>query len=888
MFEKIELINPTLEKNIPLVIELVRTKHGEMPGSLDPYEIYIINLPTGGQKYYSLPFAVFQFIATPEASPETPRVCIDIVEPSIETEGGFGSIQSVVKSIIFEEGQAVFNTKGSYLIKRVNIDPDEPFDKPGKPNSSTRRAKREHYLASQMPRLGVNHAMIQNEESMFFRMNRAPGFTLDKYINRLNTEEYLSLVCALLEEVPRQIHTIITRGKHQGRPFVHCDLKLENILAERQGKQWIITVIDLGLAKAMKDNGYITNNLRGNLLSLDADMLLSRRPITYDVGTDLYALFSIILTLSGATRRYELEELSDLIPYLKNPDLTGLFYMMDFDPETRGRLGTLSIRMATDDRSQRPSAQEALDEFRQALAKTASDPKPSLITEPAAEENTVSPEDLKNWVEQKLDEQIKNGTDTEQSILQEWISNWRRLCSLINEQELTHFNGMISRSLQQHTAEIKFSSRYIYNFLRLNILNEYDDTTSARLLFRHHINIEPIRKNTPLQLPELWARRFKGLVNILPLQINKEDEEYCMELGEFKKHLAFISNEEQIRHGQNLFIPLQELSKKYLEMRFEDWIDKENMYLIVYDFNQRYYFYKNVRGIIERVEQTRGLEHFLRGIERWALQLPLHPLNDELILELTNKLYICDRLGAQLVEFKHISIQYLIDMVDVFPALEQSLYNAEVLTALIDDLDISDDLQLNLLMQRLDIALVIADIYSRLNNDQFCCEKDPAIIQECTQQFSQMLTEHINEPDILKKAKEIQYYLDALDDLHKTIRELKSIAPNSHVVGVLTSLMQEKPLVLELAYFASHKIDWVFFHKLCNGLRITQEKFPAVERKSRFCAEIKKYDADPSAYDPFAATQASTASNPHRLFLEASSSTMPSSSAASSSQVALS
>lgn len=868
MPDEIQIINPTLEQNIPLVIELTQSVLGDKSGYLLPYEIYILKDESGLERQYSLTYSVCKFIALKEAPPETPAVCYDIKEPTLEAKGSFGTIKPVVKSIIYNNGQPIFDPDGRFLIKEISYFPQEVSDSSPKPHSTMRANRREHYLASQMPKLGVHYHMIEDGKHTYIRMSRVSGFTLQHYQNRLTAEEFLSLTCALLEQIPPQAQTRILRGKHEGKTMVHCDIKLANIMAEKKDNTWNTTLIDIGLAKAMKNDHYQAKKVRGNKAAFDSQMIRGSNtflvPLIYNAGTDLYALYIVILILAGAKSRANFEYIHQLARDLRQPNLTGLFENMDFDPETKIMLTNLiTERMIIDDRTKRAPREEVLDGFRCALDRVRSS-QPSK-TSPAERKKVVTIEHLKNWVE--INPLL--GEVNKTNALRNWIREYRRLCSLINEQELSQFKNIISRYFAYARNEIKLTTTYIHNFLRFDELKEYDDVACARLLIRHQDNIDQIQTAQHHNLPQPWVNRLKRYITRLPLQLSIADAEHCLNLQDFVKLLDKVYDDMTFKHSRHYLDLLKTLSQKYLNMEFNDWVINMPRFLVEFDSHL---------FILMKLEETlsanSGIDHIISDIELYAIQLSQNGLNDESEQIIVDWLEIHCNLGKRIKIFDSTNESLIIKFCNQFPALNKSPYHVDNLNDFITKIDIRDELQINELNKQLDVFLTLMNIYGKLNSSLFRYGKNPEIIKQCEQELQLLICNRLGEPTIYNETNDLLDYLNLLDKADQTIRTIKDYRPYAKTIGALFVLMLEKPLLIKLTqFFENTNVNMNHFDKLEDSVRLILEQTPTERVSQRLCEEIYKYHSNSSAYISLGCSV--TGNNPFALFAGSSSTVTP-------------
>jgi len=255
------VLNPTLEENLDLVCKLVATQLGKAPGRLKAYKVYSLPDTEGEDQNYVLTHPLVQFNADPLIAADLEQqTIIDIYEPLVEGAGSSGSIYPVVRSIVVHDGMPVFDNK-NYVLKKVLL-PDLSFDKPHKPPAIIRAVRREQYIGSHF--LGSYYKAYEEPAVAFLHMEHAPGNPIGYFWTKLNGVQFLSLACALLEQIPPQLQQIISYGKHTGKRIVHCDITANNILADFNEEKWTVKLVDFGSAKAQNsDECYPSKKARG-------------------------------------------------------------------------------------------------------------------------------------------------------------------------------------------------------------------------------------------------------------------------------------------------------------------------------------------------------------------------------------------------------------------------------------------------------------------------------------------------------------------------------------------------------------------------------------------------------------------------------------------------
>jgi len=88
---------------------------------------------------------------------------------------------------------------------------------------------------------------LHGEERLFYAMDLIRGHHLDKALaaGDLNAREFLEVIDQLLDAIA-YLHSELV---------MHCDVKGSNVLVARTGRGWQSTLVDLGTAKVIKDDG---------------------------------------------------------------------------------------------------------------------------------------------------------------------------------------------------------------------------------------------------------------------------------------------------------------------------------------------------------------------------------------------------------------------------------------------------------------------------------------------------------------------------------------------------------------------------------------------------------------------------------------------------------
>lgn len=859
-----QVINPTLAKNIDVVIALMHSVFGDSPGYLFPYVTYTLTNPEGEAKKYILTHSLLQFVADPLIKSDAPKSRIDVIEPTYKSQGGFGCILPVVKSIIYSNGHPVFDTSGSYIVKRIFIDSNQTNNKPNKPNYSVRAAHREQYFAGQMPRLGAYYQLIKGALSFYLHMNQAPGLPLDEYVNKLNAEQFLKLACTLLEEVPKQLQQIISAGKHTGKEIVHCDLKLSNVMAEYQDNKWNVTVIDMGLAKAMQDRHYVAKAPRGNLSVFDIDMLTAKfekKPIIYSAQTDLYAVYVMILTLAGAKHRYfNLYNEAQLNEELQHPNYTGLFNSMDLSLDSRIELSDLFMRMFSINPAEKASPDEVLSTFRTALANH----KPIVLaqtieTQPATS-ISVTAETLKACVEAKLDQVIQE--NSHKKIQQEvdlfhWISKYRNLCSQTSEYEMTRFKAMLAEP-----DTIKIENSCIFVFIRFNLIDEYDNDACVRLLARHHEIINPIIRaldKNSRHLPLEWTLFFIRLLEDLPIQLTSEQYEYCIKIGSFISNTAsiFVWNKSDTAHP--VIKGVADSLKSLLLCDVKMLRDKLPAFIDLFD--RQIYCINQIQKVILKYEQVFLWKAAFKGkVERWTHDLADQIIEGCILFNSIDYFFLRNMLAKQLIQMSQLS-SLLKNMYTQRPELDNSPYNLKAIYQSIDAIDLADTPALRDLIQKIDTMFMMVNIHTIFSDLKHPLRKYKQLMSQYYSQFEALISNHLMDPSILVQAIQLFNNLVALE---KTVDFIKKINKKGSVQSIqcaLIHLMADSSVLMDLSIFLEEIPTKIHLYKLNNGLK-NLLSLPATERlNQRLIAEITAYSNDPNTYIPFAATTAASSTS---------------------------
>lgn len=859
-----QVINPTLEKNIDVVIALMHSAYGDSPGYLFPYVTYKLTNPEGETKKYVLTHSLLQFIADPLLTSDAPKSRIDIIEPTYKSQGRFGCMLPVIKSIIYSNGHPVFDTSGSYIVKRIFFDPNQANDKPDKPNYSVRAAYREQYFAGQMPKLGAYYQLIKGSLSFYLHMNKAPGLPLDEYVNQLDAEQFLKLACTLLEEVPKQLHKIISAGKHTGKEIVHCDLKLSNVMAEYQDNNWNVTVIDMGLAKAMQERHYITQKPRGNLSVFDRDMLTAKfekKPITYSAQTDLYAVYVIILTLAGAKHRYfNLYNETQLNEELHHPNFIGLFNAMDLSLDTRIELSDLFMRMFSINPAEKVTPDEVLSTFRTALANHKQIALPQTSETQPATSVSVTAETLKECVEARLDIIIKENLQKKikQGVaLLNWISKYRNLCSQTSEHEMARFKVMLAEP-----DTIKIESLYIFDFIRFNLMDEYDNDASVRLLARHHEIINPIIRaldKNSYTLPQEWTLFFLRILEDLPIQLTSEQKDYCIKIGIFISLAASILAWNKSDNAPPVVQGITERLKSLLLCDMDMLRDKLPAFIDL--FNAQIYCIEQIQKIILKYERVFLWKTAFEGkIEHWTNDLSEQIIDGCIPPDSIEYFFLRHMLAKQLIQMSQHS-SFLQDMYTQRPELNSSSYNLEGIYQCIDAIRISDTSAIKDLIQKIDTMFMIMNIHAIFSDLKHPLRKYKQLMGQYNSQFEDLISNHLIDPSILVQAIQLFNNLVALEQIVEFIKKINKKGTVQSMQCALIHLMADNSLLLDLAMLLKKTSTEIHLYKLNNGLK-NLLSLPTTEHlNQKLFAEITAYYKSPGTYIPFVATTAASSTS---------------------------
>ncbi|CEG57929.1 protein kinase family protein [Legionella fallonii] len=840
MTNPVRIINPTLPENIPIVIALAKSILGNNPGLLEHYTVYSL----GENTSYALTLPVLQFIADPTVNSNVPAVRLDIFEPSSENNGNFGKVYPVIKSIIPHNDNGVFDDSGSYVVKEMTANESAPSDKPNKPNWFVRVANKEQYLGGQHPTLGIHYTLVKREKTSFLHMNRAPGLSLEHYRNKLSGEQFLSLVCTLIEEVPQQIHRIIDAGKHKGRMMIHCDLKPENIMAAYVNGQWTVTVIDMGLTKAIeKDSHYSTLQPYGNKLVWDGEMLLAdmnEEPKIYDIQSDLYALFICICELAGAPSRDELTD-DEVLNDIENPDLTGIFSTMNFDLNMKNQLEQAIRGALRANKMQRTPHNEVLVVFQKALAEVRKNKLMPQMTTPNTNTIQVTAEGLKVWVEQPLDQMIlveENKGRDRKITLKSWLGQFRKLCSLASAEESKRFNTWCSSSVN-----FRFQSIFIFNLLRFNLLNEYNDEACVRLLLRHEQLIAPLK--TEQFLPDLWQKRFQMLTHSMSLQLTTTQADQCAELGLLKRNISHFLKQKIHEKSLKLFHVMQQQLAEQLKLDYKDWVEQLPEFAKL--FNRQYQCVVKTEELRKKITPIFSSQNDLKQqFQKWGLTI-FNNAEEGNFPEKIDEYFTHYSFLFELLTHFDTQRQVIMPLFDLVPELNQSPINWQSIEESIKKLQLADLQMVTALSQKLELLLLIHDVYACLIN------QSDVIIEANKTKFATLIKHVVDqtlpEKELKTKFEEMNDYFEDLDELGSFMDQCDKPYPNiQEAIGIL---LNNNYKIVELADAIRAKNQDFLLIRLDRGLKvILSEGENSSALNERIFTEMSRFFAIPLRYIP--------------------------------------
>ncbi|BCA94239.1 hypothetical protein TUM19329_06000 [Legionella antarctica] len=733
------------------------------------------------------------------------------------------------------------------MVKKIIANQKGLSDKTDKPNWFVRSANREHYLGSQLPTLGMHYGLIREEKVSFLHMNRAPGLPLKAYVNSLNAEQFLSLACTLLEEIPQQIHQTVRSGKHQGEQIVHCDLKSENIMAEWKNNKWTVTAVDMGLAKTMQGNGYSSWYCQGNKKVWDTRMFydsLKQTPITYDAQTDLYALYITIAELAGAPSRTSYTKRDDF----KNPDLIGIFDHMDFDPITKKNLIVLIGRMITDDRSQRISRDEALNEFKEILLAVQKN-TPDLLqkrSSPASKTVEVDAEALKHWVEYKLEHRIstdeKLGLDKGTTI-KVWIKRYRELCLLKSAE---------ANPIPSKNPVVR--SRYIHDLMRFNLIEEYDDNACVRLLLRNEQLTAPLR--APYPLNETWKKFFDLYLNQLPIQLTVIDESFCEEISTFKNNVSSILSIQVRDDDESLLGHLTSSLKLLSKMQFTQWA--KQLPLAAHVFNQQFKCMVELSNLFDQFKNVFSLkDNFSQDFNDWATEISENAIigqfpNDSKYFEKYHT------LASYLIKFS-ILIKEDNLLFKGFPDLNQSEISFAAIMQSIENLKLDDTQCIEVLSKKLDLLFTLTDVFYSMDHTKgYPHTRYPIVLETGIEQVTQLINKNPSLEEFTAELNSLLEYFATINELDAFIKD--AAAYKNVVKSFLLLMNDDQSRVLKFKGMLGEDAK-LFLGKLEQGLTRLLSMEAGPQLNDKLFVEMIRFIAFPLRYHPMG-----TGPKPNTLF----------------------
>ncbi|MDP3268194.1 MAG: hypothetical protein Q8M40_04015 [Legionella sp.] len=817
------VINPALEKNIDLVVKIMHFLFEDRSGHAAAYDL--ISLIENGQEVcYAFTLPVMQFIPNQKNSDSLSKR-LDVYEPYIEAKGSFGSILPVITSIIIKDGKACMDSSASYVIKKIEADQQLPTDKPNKPNYYLRSAQREHYLASQIPHLGVNYQLISEPKYSYIHMNRMPGHRADYFIDSLSGAQYLSLACAFLEKGLHQIHQRVKDGKHKDKIILHCDISIYNFMVNKiSDLDWEVKVIDFGLSKTVdvKNNlAFSTKHGRGNFAACDRVTLQSRlhgHPLTYSRDSDIYALFVVILQLGGLLIPNTHQK---LLNFLNSPNLNHLFKKMNFPSSIHSTLTELAQKMLEADKDKRVSLEDALIIFKNAREEMSSfnqtDQTHSLP--PLILQETVG--DLRDHLQAYI--------HIDKEKLRAWIIKYIRLKASVS------INDAEFKSLSMH-------SEYVKNYFRFNLDGQYNAESSTRLLFRHQALIRPLQKS--YRLSHEWSERFNQLVEELPMQLTREDEQYMIQLALYKSNISKILFPDTLKDNE-IASYFKDLLQQHLSMSHDEWmlhLPEQSK-----QFNNKFQYLT----LLQDIKQD-----FLSQSE---IQPKMKPKNEEWLNIAIHDLFVTTLTDAHM---KHVAILHNITsklkqlptysssrLFVFFDEVNQCPYSMRAINKQSDDLSFEDLNELSAFSDRLNSLFKIIHINATLNDSTNIFSELEELNEEYFELFSKILLNYINDESALTdKIQKLSNQLANIEELNKIIKEIKVKKAYELIENSLIKLMSHPEMVKELlTLFKIKTLKWAYLYKLNTGLEAIPVS-PPEDYDNRLMAEIKTYFSQPERY----------------------------------------
>lgn len=757
----IPVVIASSEENIFFIAELVRHQLGNNQGQLLAYKSYDYIDDEGNTNQCSLTHPVIQFISDDRPGHRQ----IDVYEPSSENQGAFGSIYPVILSIKIDRNEEPSVDNESYVIKAISV-PEPTNDKPGKPSRQKRAINREQYLAKDI--LGTHYPAVEDSNVFYLHMNRAKGKRLSDYFHKLSTLDYLSLVIALLEQVPAQLMQELRDGKHRGKRRIHCDLKAENIHGERTSEGWIITIVDFGNAKAADANGYLGTQERTTRISCDSEMLeelLLRNPTIFNHETDLYALFIVIAELAGYQQR-RFASVTQLPPCFlslikQSPNLNDLFTHMDMSADLKRQLIGLISQMINDNRHQRATLRQALTGFRNALVQyqstcAAGSVQPALIS-PNEDIPPSSFDKLIHLTQEPLEERADGQPYANIAA--------HYLCSRIKEIK-TLFNSLNEADKERFIkSPPQFHSRYIDDFFRFyKYIETFDAQATTRLLIRHAFIVNPISRFYIDSAA--WHERFAFLINHMHLKVSMSDQQYCRSILEYKKAIHSIITMSDDAKILPLYEALHQEVCEHEAMPTSQWM--QSLPELVPDLNKKYALYQ--RGL-QLLVDTNCL------LTESTVISPENTIHQALAFEINtlSRSFVQSDFSEEAIE----SLQLLENLISALKSLQenenayqypainspQSKYSIGAIRDLIRRTNINDIRQVNRLINTIEARALLSQIIQLLYSANECFSAKYTLVKsKYTEQLHGLLPS---------------------DDPENTVQELSTILSHIHKLSAL-------------------------------------------------------------------------------------------------------
>ena len=856
------VLNPLTHK--VLVVQAIQQILGNNSGLLKARQIFTLASANGTPQRYCFTLPILQCIRNPEAHESVPQKRINILDAGVEKSGHYGGIIPVQQSIIFIDGEPVIDLQNKFVIKRILIRQTEGVtDKPDKPNWPLRAAQREHHLGSQLPALGVDYGLVMQEQTTYLHMNRVPGLPLQHYVvkSKLQVEQFLLLACALLEQIPPQLHRPIPHGKHKGKITIHCDIKPDNIHGEwnPDTRTWRVVLLDLGLAKTTEPGkAYLSKFERGNNMVMTKAMLeacMSGNLIPYSEKSDLYALFMVIALLAGVTGRMHIRHSDPLMCDLDNPDLTGIFKDIMCEQNLKLQLTQL-VRLMLTAADSLSIKDQILAGFKDALI-AVQNQKP--VTVPATVlAQTTKAGHLKRWVELPRFLQGGNPRPGDEEEIADWLKEYKLLLSFMSPEELDAFNLMRSQN------EVKITNLYIHDILRFGFFTEYTIATSASLLAQHHKNITLFKSRA---CDEQWAARFNELLKKIPFQYHDEHKEFCEQLAAFKKYTDLISSDTR---QSPLLNYLGEELELQLAMDYSNWFENLPQFLSI--FNRQCCYYFEIDSIVQQTRTIAPLKPNLQDVfSSWSIQLETEALKKILI-------YNCKEYFSKRHELVKTLSTLQLEQLAFFndaPQMKISPYRLAKIHTLIKDFDIAKETDVDDLNHRLEVSLKLLRLKCYIIEPCIVpfLTSEPLVMEHVRKSFIELLLQDANPEEFSNKLDRLYLYIESLlsiYDFYMQVTGNNNKNQLTHVVLAIASLMQDTLNYEQCFAFkklVNNRVNWEFLHRLDSSLsHIVHGSNPA--KNMLILEEFKRYWAYPSRYSPLTKPAPSVATVSRQSFFE--------------------